>query len=81
MALYGPFFNNDRFDNVVADVGAGYEQHRPWPVDDIEQLRPLFVARALGMVNFCPAWGPEYDDFVGVPTDRLERYVTGRLGE
>lgn len=78
VALYGPFFNSDRFDDVVTEMRAGYEQHRPWPVDDVEQLRPLFVARALGMVNFCLAMGPEYHDFVGILTDRVERYVSGR---
>lgn len=78
VALYGPFFNSARFDRVVADMRAGYERHRPWPVDDIEQLRPLFVARALGMVNFCLALGPEYNDFVAVLTDRVDRFVTGR---
>jgi Ser/Thr protein kinase RdoA (MazF antagonist) len=78
VALYGPFFNSDRFAEVVAEMRSGYERHRPWPVEDIDQLRPLFVARALGLVNFCLGMGPEYHDFVGILTGRVERYVSGR---
>ena len=38
-------------------------------------LAPLFTARALGLVNFCLTVGPEYDHYIGMLVDRVQRWL------
>ena len=74
--LYGPFYNSPSFDDVLVNVRSGYEQVRPWPISDQQDLRPLFAARALGMINFCIARDETFRDFVPVLADRVIRYLS-----
>ena len=75
VALYGPYYNRSDVDDVVVAMRSGYEEVAPWPVADLEQLRPLFAARAVGLVNFCLALGAGYLDYVGMLVDRVADIV------
>ncbi len=75
VALYGPYYNRDDLAEVVAAMRAGYERVAVWPIDDVEDLRPLFAARALGLVNYCVTMGDEYIEFIGVLTERVADFL------
>ena len=73
--LYGPYYNRDDFDDVAASVRAGYEAVAAWPIADTSALTPLFTARALGLVNFCLSVGPDYDHYIAMLVDRVQRWL------
>jgi Ser/Thr protein kinase RdoA (MazF antagonist) len=75
VALYGPYYNRDDLAAVVAAMRSGYERVAPWPITGIEELRPLFAARALGLINYCLTMGDRYVGFIGVLTDRVAAFL------
>ncbi len=75
VALYGPYYNRSDLPDIVAAMRGGYERVAPWPIEEIEQLRPLFAARALGLVNFCLTMGDDYAEYVGFLTDRVADFL------
>ncbi len=77
VALYGPYYNRPDVALVVAAMREGYQRVAPWPIDDIDELRPLFAARALGLVNFCLTMGDEYFRHIGFLTDRVADFLEG----
>ena len=79
VALYGPYYNRDDLSAVVAAMRKGYERVAPWPIGDIEDLRPLFAARALGLVNFCLTMGDQLSNYVAILTDRVADFLAGRV--
>lgn len=75
VALYGPFYRRSDYDEVVAAMRAGYERHRPWPVDDPAELRTLFAARAVILVEYCLLMGPDLHEHLPMLVERLDRYL------
>ena len=75
ITLYGPYYNHPNFAGVVTAMRSGYEEIAPWPVAAVDELRPLFAARALGLVNFCLTLGADYVSYVSMLTDRVADYL------
>lgn len=74
VALYGPFYNRPDYEAVVRLVRGGYERHLPWPVDDPAEMRTLFAARVVVLVEYCLLMGPEYHRHLPMLIGRLEEY-------
>lgn len=77
VALYGPYYNRPDLEAVMEAMRAGYERVRPWPVADVAVLRPLFAARALGLVSYCLQMGPDYHEYVDLLTGRVAVWLMG----
>ena len=75
VALYGPYYNDPNVGEVVRGLRSGYEEAAHWPIDSLEDLRPLFAARAFGLVNFCLTLGANYLEYVAMLTDRVAAFV------
>jgi Ser/Thr protein kinase RdoA (MazF antagonist) len=75
VALYGPYYNRPDLPDIVAAMRGGYERIAPWPIEEIEDLRPLFAARALALVNFCLTMGDDYAVHIGFLTDRVAGFL------
>ncbi len=74
--LYGPYYNSGDWDSIEAATRRGYERAAPWPINDPGELRALFAARALGLVNLCLVMGPEHHAHIERLTARVEAYLT-----
>jgi Ser/Thr protein kinase RdoA (MazF antagonist) len=75
VALYGPYFNRDDFDDVVAALRAGYERVAPWPIDDMTALAPLFAARCVLLMDYCVLMGPELYEWLQLLSARVESFL------